>query len=471
MGRTRLLLLGTAIALAAATPGGAVEDASLLVFDLDSDAAVVEEHTAHLLWNLSTDNIDTATYPTLTGWNSLYLTVPETTAASFAVDLEAGSVNGVIAETWKCEGDCAASDGSRSWTTTRDTGYTATVVDGQLAPDGPGWSIEGTATIKYHAKITAEEDASDCNGVECYVCLDRLCLVNETMTAAADIEGWIDGDTLSLAFEDQLAPDAGQMDFTGMRETQFFMSRFSITISGTEPAAAQDVEPPPDDQTSPDVEGKPPAPEIAGDQPVADDQPVAGGSATEIDDEEEVGDEASDEVAAEPDEPAEALAVDDDPDAGGRIGVLVAAIIIMVLLFGVAFLLKVRPNITDGMLPPKPTPAVDPMFDPKTLSADPGDSPPYDDALDPPPPPIPAAWGEVTQFKRAPDEIGAGPAYMLQSTDGKSWVEGTKGTQVIAYQEGTFVEVVGRAGDSVKVQVGNDAPIWINDKNLKYLRR
>ena len=63
-----LVAMGTPALAADSSPSE-----SVLEFDLASADAVVEEHTAHLLWNLMTDNIVPERSDHVTGWNSLYL--------------------------------------------------------------------------------------------------------------------------------------------------------------------------------------------------------------------------------------------------------------------------------------------------------------------------------------------------------------------------------------------------------------
>ena len=221
-----LVLVGPASAAA----GQAPEDSTLIV-DLSAEEAFVEEHTARLLWNLMTDNFDLKTYPNVEGWNSLYLEEPQTISGQVLVDLEEGTVNGEIVERWVCDGDCRTSTDTPSWTTTRKTGWTATITDGRLESDGDGWSVSGSVAISYDTTVTANETPSDCGGTPCYLCLDRVCNVGGTASAEATLTGWVDGRTVSLAFADRMEVDVGQMDLSALERTEFFMSRFSITIT------------------------------------------------------------------------------------------------------------------------------------------------------------------------------------------------------------------------------------------------
>ena len=221
-----LVLVGPASAAAGQVP----EDPTLIV-DLSAGEAFVEEHTAQLLWNLMTDNFDLKTYPNVEGWNSLYLEEPQTISGQVVVDLEAGTVKGEIVERWVCDGDCRTSTDTPSWTTTRKTGWTATITDGRLESDGDGWTVSGSVAISYDSTVTANETPSDCGGTPCYLCLDRVCKVGGTASATAALTGWVDGRTVSLAFADRMEVDVYQMDLSALERTEFFMSRFSITIT------------------------------------------------------------------------------------------------------------------------------------------------------------------------------------------------------------------------------------------------
>jgi len=218
-----------AVAFIAGIAASAPAEESTLVFDLAAEGGFVEEHTARLLWNLKTDNIvhDSVSE----GWNSLYLEQPEATSGRVVVDLETGFITGEIIQRWACSGDCRTSTNTPSWTTTRDTGWTATVTNGLLEPDGDSWTVTGSVAIKYHTNVTALESPSDCGGSPCYICEEQLCAVAGEAAATATLEGWLDGNTLSLAFADGLEANIADMDFSPLVRTEFFMSRFSITMT------------------------------------------------------------------------------------------------------------------------------------------------------------------------------------------------------------------------------------------------
>ncbi|MCP3974436.1 MAG: hypothetical protein GY720_08080 [bacterium] len=222
---------------------GLAADESTLVVDLAATDAAVEEHTARLLWNLMTDNI---VRQDSEGWNSLYLEQPDTVSGEIVVDFAAGTISGEIVERWKCGGDCATADGSPSWTTTRDTGWKATITDGRVTAAGDQWTVTGKVAISYDTSVTAKETPSDCGGTPCYLCKGQVCEVAGTAASTAELEGWIEGRTLSLAFADRMEPNVQDMDLSALLRTEFFMSRFSITITpalSTAPATGQTAAP------------------------------------------------------------------------------------------------------------------------------------------------------------------------------------------------------------------------------------
>ena len=232
-------------------------DDEVLVFDLAGDDAVLDQHAAQLLWNLNTDNFVPERRDPAIGWNSLFLEEPGDLSGRVVVNLSTGTVTGEITESWTCSNDCVTPDGTPSWTTTRDTGWTATIIDGTITPDATGGAITGTVAIKYKTAVTAIENPSDCGGEPCYLCQERLCKVDAEATATAALEGWVDGDRLSLFFADRLEEDVTAMDLTGMRETEFFISRFSFTQTGIV-APAEAEPPPPEEPTDPDPAEPPP---------------------------------------------------------------------------------------------------------------------------------------------------------------------------------------------------------------------
>ena len=243
--------------LAIATSALAVPtDETTLEFDLAADDAVVEEHTARLLWNLTTDNIVPDRVGSVSNWNSLYLDRPAAVSGRVVADLEAGTITGDIIERWSCNNDCLSNDGTSSWTTTRDTGWTATITNGVVDLGTDAWVVEGSVAIKYKADVTAVESPSECDGSPCYICVEQLCRVGGEATVTVPLEGWIDGETLSLSFVDKLQRNIAQMDFSGLRTTEFFMSRFSITITGAVVPVAG--ERPPEEPVDTEPEATPP---------------------------------------------------------------------------------------------------------------------------------------------------------------------------------------------------------------------
>lgn len=287
-----------AVVLTFGTPALAAEDESPLVFDLANDDAVVDEHTAQLLWNLSTDNILLERAKTVTGWNSLYLEEPGAISGTVTADLDVGTISGEIVERWECSKDCLTSAGTPSWTTTRKTGWTAVITDGIIEPGPDGWVISGSAAIRYNTAVTSIESASDCGGTPCYMCKNQLCVVGGEAGATVPLEGWIDGETLSLAFVDQLQADVSKMDLSDLLRTEFFMSRFSFTMTGavapiaTKPPPAEPADPVQTDTPSVDAgtvdlpAGDPIAGVIAGSPPgeFGDDAPAQAPAETKASD-------------------------------------------------------------------------------------------------------------------------------------------------------------------------------------------
>ena len=241
--------------LALAAPALAADsatDETTLIFDLAGESSVVDQHHAQMLWNLKTDNIAAEWVGTVTGWNSLYIEERGMASGRVIVDLDAGTITGDFSELWVCNNDCVTPNGTPSWTTTRDTGWTATIVDGSVVPEAAHWAIIGTVAIKYKATVTSVESPSDCNGSPCYICQNQLCEIGDQATAVAELEGWIDGDRLSLFFVDQLAADATTMELSDLRRTEYFMSRFSFTMTGVVPPVV--AEPPPEEPAEEPIE-------------------------------------------------------------------------------------------------------------------------------------------------------------------------------------------------------------------------
>jgi hypothetical protein len=438
VGRRRplaLLGLGGLLVLALATPVTA-ED-GVLVFELDNEDAVVDEHTAQTLWNLTTDN---TVMDNVTGWNSLYLEKPGVVSGRIVADLEAGSIGGEITEGWLCNNDCIARDGSPSWTTTNFTSWTAVISGGTLTPDGSGWKIDGSVKIAYEAVVTSIESPSDCGGQECYTCAERLCKMSEEMTATTSLEGWIDGDTLSLAFADRLEADTSQMDFSDMRQTQFFMSRFSITMTGSIAAISED----------PPQQGAVEAPEVG----QADAPPTA---------------EAADNSAAAADDPAadqqnaipeqnstpEQNATPESPLSGGDAGdsdkmaFEVILILFLLVLGSAAWIVLKKPK----------------WFMPRKRRSAPK-----------PPSPLPVAEGTVEAGVGAITEATAPEPQVTYTLVGNEKLDyrateiQTGPTTVTRYAAGTKVKVLRRAFDAVEIKIGSDKPVWVDRSYIQMKR-
>ncbi len=287
------------ICVAAAVTAQAAEEphAASTVYDLAAEDAVVEEHTARILWNILGDNVIHESVGS--SWYSSYVDEGGELSGLIEVDVEARTVAGEITEVWSCE-FC------EGWTY-REATATATIRDGWI-DDSEVQQIEGTVDITYHVRSGKEESPSVCGDEECYVCADRFCTYEGSGAGSASLDGWVDGDTLSLAFADRLEPDVSAQDFTGLERTVFFMSRFSVTITGSAVAtqggapATEDSQPTPSSISVPTVTaiaggvpipgvdaGSPPGPATEGSAATtstttATSEPVAAGSGSEDDD-------------------------------------------------------------------------------------------------------------------------------------------------------------------------------------------
>lgn len=421
------LLVGGLFVFALAAP--AFAEGETLVFDLDNEDAVVEEHIAQTLWNLTTDN---TVMDNVTGWNSLYLDKPGIVSGTIVADLESGTIGGEITEGWLCNNDCLTSDGSPSWTTTNFTGWTAVIRGGTLTPDGSAWRIGGSVSIAYEAVVTAVESPSDCGGQECYTCKDRICKMSETTTATADLDGWIAGDTLSLAFADRLEADVSQMDLTDLRQTQFFMSRFSITMTGSIASPAAD---PPQQGAvdAPEVDAADPEVEAEGEQ---SDVPPPAASADEP---------AEDQQAATP----ELLQPAEDDEESGRLAFDVILILLLLVLGSAAWIILRRPE----------------WFVPRKRRRAPR-----------PPAPLPATQASVEAGASATGEVTAPEPQVIYTLVGnEKW--GYRATEiqtgpttVTRYEAGTEVKVLRRAGDAIEIQIDEAKPVWV-DRSYVQMQR
>jgi hypothetical protein len=438
VGRRISLIAGLGEAAAAilllTASSAAAQDQSVLVYDFGNEDSVIEEHTAQMLWNLNTDNLDLARFPTMEGWNSNHLTVADTVTGAVEVDLASLTISGTLTESWQCSGGCVDEEGIPYFPTTMDTGFTVTIQDGYLVPDGPMWKVDAVASIAYNAEVTSNESPSDCGGEPCYTCLDRVCKINETMRETADLEGWLDGDTLSLAFTDRLEADISQMEFADIRHTQFFMSRFSITITGAVATPANEpiqgvgadtsmTSTTTRTMTSVDDSGdvdqaKSPTPAIAAGDPA--------------------NDQSNDTATQSPAAPA----AEEDPDK-----LALEAILILILLgFGsAAWVVLKRPKWF--AVPRRPSP---------------------------PAPPV--AEGSVSASLEVLTEVEAPePAVVHTLVGSEKWdyryteITYPSGT-VTLYEAGGPVKVLGRAYDAVKIQVGSDKPVWVDRSYIEMKR-
>ncbi len=418
-----VLVLAMSLAMASTDPATA-EDPSALAFDLGGTGVI--EHTARIIWNLKTTNI---VHPDVSsGWNSSYLQQPGSASGQVLVDLDARSITGTITETWTCGTDC------QGWTTRKAT-LVATIKDGRLEPAATGWTITGSVAVEYKANGSRDELPSDCGGTTCYICEKQICEFDGEIEATTGLKGTLSDDTLQLSFEDGLKPNVDEMDFSALTRTEFFMSRFSITVAGASPV---------------DVEVDP--------QSSADEVPVVGvipgvdaGSPPNPDDD-AAGDEAS--AGAEEGESA--------ADSGGvsATGLLIALILLASLLAGVGLAIGffrswLARKAREGDLArtsPGPPPAADRSE--KTYEVGAEKPITYQTTVDeeePPPPPPPPATFTLVGTKES----------------GYKYVEGRNDRgQAIRYSHGTEVEVIERKGALAKVKAGDDT-MWVDRRDLQ----
>jgi hypothetical protein len=222
--------IAAVVLLLQASPGaGAAEtpESGMFTVDLGSPDTVIQEHTGRITWHLTGDNI---VHPSVeVAWYSSYLGHAGTLGGRVFVDLDTGTLNGEITEQWTCGSDC------QGWEY-RDATLTATITDGRARWESGELLLSGGLIIAYHARGGSNETPSQCGNTECYVCDNRFCTFDRTGTGTADLVGWVDGDTVSLAFADRLAADPSQMDVSGLAGTEYFMSRFSVTAAGLVPS-------------------------------------------------------------------------------------------------------------------------------------------------------------------------------------------------------------------------------------------
>jgi hypothetical protein len=198
-------------------------DTGRLIFDLDAGDVTIADHTARITWHLTGDNIVNPSVAA--AWYSSYLDEPGRLGGRVVADFETGTVEGTLVEKWGCAGDCAG------WTY-RDAEITATITEGRIVPDAAGWRLTGTVEIAYHARGGRDESPSQCGNAECYVCRDRFCTFDRTTSGSAQLSGWLRDGSLALAFTDGLPEDVEDLDVSGLQDTEYFLSRFSATLSG-----------------------------------------------------------------------------------------------------------------------------------------------------------------------------------------------------------------------------------------------
>jgi hypothetical protein len=202
-------LVAAAVVAGVLLVGAAARSEESVSFDVGSAPSA----TAHILWNVPTNNITRAD---AAGWNSSYLTDSGQPDGVVTIVPATGVVTGQIMVTWACTGDC---DG---WTY-RDAEVAATIVDAWVSPDG---TILGTVSLEYRISAGRAEEPSDCAGSPCWICKDHFCTLATTLTGTAALTGSFDGQTLSLRYADRLEEDAHQMDLAGLTRTEFAMALF-----------------------------------------------------------------------------------------------------------------------------------------------------------------------------------------------------------------------------------------------------
>ncbi len=193
-------------------PANVVE---LTIADVGSPGVV--QHMGRSLWNVQTDNVVMANV--LAGWNSTYRDASETVGGTLRFDTDMNTLTGRVVEQWTCAGY----DGCH-WTE-----YTATLgatINAAMIPAGGGWDLEGEAIVEYSVVGSHNEEPSDCNGTECYICAERVCRFEFATSATVPVTGRVEGTFVTVEFVDRLAEDPSTMDFEPIRKTEFFMSRW-----------------------------------------------------------------------------------------------------------------------------------------------------------------------------------------------------------------------------------------------------
>lgn len=312
-GAVPLVVLAGVMAASVGVRAAETPETGVWEIDLASPDAWIEEHTARIAWHLKGDNLVNPSVAA--AWYSSYVDTAGTLGGRVVIDLDVGTVTGEVIETWAC-------DGCQGWAY-REAGLVATITDGHTRWEDGELLISGEVNIAYRARGGRDEAPSQCGDSECYICENRFCTFNRTGAGTASLEGWLEQDTLSLAFADRLEADVSQMDVSGLADTEYFMSRFSVTVAGVAPAAAGGSEATADAGQPAGESGAGEA--DAGVPPAPDDS----------------DDDASDEAAADTEEAAGQPPSDAKNDGGlSATGLIIAVVLILAGLMGFVIMLR-----------------------------------------------------------------------------------------------------------------------------------
>ena len=309
----------------------------------------------------------------------------------------------------------------------------------------------GIGDDQLDAAVTADETPSDCGGTPCYLCANRVCEVGGTTGTTAPLEGWIEGRTLSLAFADRMEADVYQMDLSELEKTEFFMARFSITITpppgsgsaggpaGQEPGTATTTS-----SARAPIQDVPAGRVIPG---------VEAGSLPGPDDEE--GNEPADTENGDGGEPG----VEASSDAEGRspaTGLWLAVILLLIALGCGSLLLHLflEKKAQEGDLSRAPAKA--------SLLRVPG---PGEKTY--------RVGDSTITYKTTIELVEAQPiqppiTLVGTKESGYAWVEGQDERGLVhRYEHGTKVTVVERKGKKIKVLAPNGTTMWVDRRNLR----
>lgn len=195
---------------ATAAPTTTVLSTIRLPIGLAWNSDVIDVHQGQMIWNQTADNV---LRDDVTWWLARVFGRSEAPSGWIGIDLASETVSGVVAEEWKCVNDCEdARLGAM------DTGWKATIRNGVIEPDGDGWVLSGEVDIDYRLVLDYREgQTNDCSG---------SCSFAGTGSATVPLRGFIRGDQVEVRFNDGITGMLADMDFSGLEETSFWMSRF-----------------------------------------------------------------------------------------------------------------------------------------------------------------------------------------------------------------------------------------------------